>query len=234
MQQKLFKSEVVENNKLNYKFQLVKLKLIERTFLFNPGQFITLKVTNSIYRCYSLFSLPTLVPYWEMFVDISPGGPGTTYIRNLKIKDVIETLGPSGTFTCEKNSNKNYIFAATGCGLAPLKTMIENLLNSPDHPKIFLFWGLRDKKDIVLQDVLNNWTKDYPHFHYEIILSQPTEKWKGKKGHVNSHILNLVKQLPADKTSVYLSGNSEFINDNLKNLSNIKYLTDNIYYESYY
>ena len=233
MQPKFFRSEVIQNKKLNYKFNLVKFKLTGQVFSFKPGQIITLRVSGSIFRCYSIFSSPTLLPYWEIFVDITPGGLGTTFIKNLKVKDIIETSGPSGTFTCEKGNNKNFIFAATGCGLAPLKPMIENLLNSSDRSKIFLLWGLRYKKDIVLRDILDNWTKDYPHFYYEIVLSQPKGKWKGKKGYVDSYIMDITKKLPINNTSIYLSGNNEFIKSNLEGLNDVQFPTDNLHFESY-
>ena len=208
--------------------------MIDQIFSFKPGQFITLKVSNLIFRCYSIFSLPTSLPYWEIFVDITPGGPGTTFVKSLKVKDIIETSGPSGTFTCGKDNHHNFIFTATGCGLAPLKPMIENLLNSPDQPKIFLLWGLRYKNDIVLQDILDDWIKDHPHFYYEIVLSQPEGKWKGKKGYVNSHIMDLTKKLPINNTSIYLSGNSEFIKSNFESLNDVKFPTNDIHFESYY
>lgn len=233
MQSKLFRSKVIQNKKLNHKFNLVRFKLIDHVFSFKPGQFTTLKVSNSIFRCYSIFSLPTLLPYWEIFVDITPGGPGTTFIKSLKAKNIIETLGPSGTFTCKKSGNKNFIFLATGCGLAPLKPMVENLLNSSGQPKIFLLWGLRHEKDIVLKNTLDNWIKKYPNFYSETVLSQPGKKWKGKKGHVNSYIESITKNLPINETSVYLSGNSEFIKNSLENLNNLNFPTDNIYFESY-
>jgi len=233
MQQKLYKSEVVENNKLNNKFRLIKLRLTEQCYVFSSGQFITLKVSDSVYRCYSIFSTPKLIPFWEMFVDISPGGLGTKYIESLKNGDFIETLGPSGAFTCKNDTNNNFVFAATGCGLSPVKSMMEELLDSPRQLKMLFLLGLRYEKDFVIEDIMNNWTKKYSNFHYEIFLSHPDNKWKGKRGRINLAITEIAKRFMRNKTSIYLSGNSEFVKENIENLGTINYPTSNIFYESY-
>jgi CDP-4-dehydro-6-deoxyglucose reductase, E3 len=230
MQQTLFRSEVAQNQKLSYKFRLVKLKLIGNTFSFIPGQFITLKVNDSVYRCYSLFSSPSTIPYWEIFVDISPGGPGTTFIKNLKKGDIIETTKPSGVFTCKNDICRNIIFAAVGCGFAPLKAMVESKLNFPKY-KIFLLLGLRYEKDIVLKSLLDGWSKNHANFSYEIILSQPGTNWKGKRGYINASLISLIVKLPINKTSIYISGNNQFVGDTLADLSEVKFPENNIHSE---
>ncbi|KKU11122.1 MAG: 2Fe-2S iron-sulfur cluster binding domain protein 3 [Parcubacteria group bacterium GW2011_GWA1_45_7] len=233
MQALFSKSKVIENKKLNDKFHLVTLESSTPNFSFIPGQYVTMKIPPSLFRCYSIFSTPGFLPSWEIFVDIAPGGPGTTYIRNLKKGDIVETIKPTGFFTCQKDRHTNFIFAATGCGLAPYKSMIECLLDSPSNPNIVFLWGLRSEKDVVLRNIFDDWTKKYPNFRYEIVLSRPTKKWIGKQGHVNVFIVDETRKFPETETSVYLSGNSDFVEQNFAELKKIGFPKDSIHSESY-
>lgn len=232
MPKPLIESEVIKNKKLNYKFNLVQLRFVDQFPNFLPGQYVSLKVSNSISRYYSIFSSSTDLPYWSILVDITPGGPGTIYIKSLKKGGIIKTSKALGKFTLNKSQSENVIFGATGCGIAPLKPMIEKLLSS-QNKKIFLLWGLRLKRDIVLKELLDKWVKTHPNFSYNITLSKPEKTWSGKKGHINSHLIKVVKKLQVKKTSVYLTGNTGFIKNVLDGLEKIKFPVEKIYFESY-
>ena len=79
-----FKHDVVSNIKLNSKFNSIKFKSESKSFIFKTGQFVAVKVNKNIFRLYSIASEPEDLPYWNMFIDITPGGPGTTYLKSLK------------------------------------------------------------------------------------------------------------------------------------------------------
>lgn len=226
--------EVIFNKKLNEKFNLIKLKVKKGNFNFQPGQFITLKITNSIFRCYSISSSQDILPFWQMFVDVTPGGPGTSYIKKLKKGETIETSLPRGTFIYKKDGSKNIILAGTGCGIAPLLSILKSSLKNNQAANIALLWGLRFKKDIVLKDSLKNLAMKYTKFHYDIILSQPEEKWSGNTGHVQKHIIRSLYAISAKETSLYLAGNGEFIKETLKDLQKTKISPAHIYLEKCY
>lgn len=229
----LLKSTVIKNTPLNYKFHHLIFESHEPDFIFKTGQFTALKVGDNIFRSYSVASTPHRLPTWEMFVDITPGGPGTTYIRNLNPGDVIETTKPVGIFTLASNA-KNYILGATGCGLASIKPMIEELLSKNSDTNVELFWGLRFEKDIVLEDSLKTLQEKYPNFRYRISLSKPEINWSGKTGYITQHIAEVIENELAGETEVYLCGNTGLIADTKEVLQKINFPTDKIYFEKYY
>lgn len=226
----LYKHKVVSNRRLNEKFHLIKLESLNKIFLFKEGQFVRVKVKKDISRSYSLASSSNKLPYWQIFVDITPGGPGTTYLKNLKKEDIIKTSPASGQFILSKKS-ETYIFGATGCGIAPLIPMIEKLLT--ENKKIFLFWGLRYKKDITLETFLNK-CRLRGNFYPEIVLSRPESAWRGKEGYITSFILKRVKAFSSDKIAVYLSGSSEFIKETTYALTKERFPVKRIYLEACY
>ena len=144
----MLRHEVVRNEVLNDKFNLLTLRCQDK-LNFNIGQFVLLSIGKSINRAYSLASCPHELPFWKIFVDITPGGPGTTYLKNLKKGDIIQTGHPTGQFTLSL-TGETYIFGATGCGIAPFLPMIETLLDN--HKKVCLYWGLRYKKEVSLKN----------------------------------------------------------------------------------
>jgi len=228
------KHEVISNNKLNKKFNLIRLRVKKIGFNFKPGQFVTLKITDSVFRCYSISSSPDILPFWHIFVDITPGGPGTSYIKKLKPGDTIETTLPTGKFVYKKDGSKNIILAGTGCGIAPLLPILQTSLKDNLINKVLLLWGLRFKKDIVLENQLKQITKNNAKFHYKIILSRPEEKWTGNTGHIQKHIVKNTKILPPRETSIYLSGNGEFIKESLSDLKKTRSTPAQIYIEKCY
>ena len=225
----MLKHEVVSNEVLNDKFILITLKA-KGKIDFKIGQFVLIKVGKSITRAYSIASTPEELPFWKIFVDITPGGPGTTYLKKLKPKDIIETTLPSGQFILGGKSNC-YIFGATGCGIAPFIPMIESLLEK--DKKVHLFWGLRHKKEIALKHVLSDWIKN-KNFEYEVILSQPEEAWEGKTGHISQYLLNKAKSMNKTNYNIYLSGSRNFINEVSLLLQDNKIPAKKIFFEACY
>lgn len=229
--EKLFQSTVISNKKLNEKFRLIRLKVTTHGFIFKTGQFIVLKVTESVFRSYSIASLPSELPYWNILVDITPGGPGTTYLRSLKKGDIIRTSSPKGQFLLSQKMG-NYIFGATGCGLAPFLPMIKEL--STKNKNIFLFWGLRYQQDITLTNLLKSYQKLNPHFNYKIVLSQPDAGWTGKKGHITPWLLKKALPLRDQGLNIYLSGSRQFIQETSDQLKRKRIPSKKIYFEACY
>lgn len=226
--------KVISNKKLNKKFNLIRLRAKKKDFNFKPGQFITLKVTNSVFRCYSISSSADILPYWQMFVDITPGGPGTSLIKQLKKGDCIETSPPAGKFIYKKDGSKKIILAGTGCGIAPLFPILQEALENNRVNKILLLWGLRFKKDIVLENHLKQIAKNNAKFHYEIVLSRPERKWTGYTRHIQTHIVKNTKTLLSKKTSIYLSGSEKFVKESINGLKKTKPAPAQIYFEKCY
>jgi CDP-4-dehydro-6-deoxyglucose reductase len=227
-----YRSKVLDNQQLNYKFRLVRFRLEDgQSFNFDPGQFIVMKVADLTFRSYSVSSSPEELPEWEIIVDITPGGPGSQFIQNLKPGEIVETTNPRGLFVLQKDENSCFVMGATGCGIASIKPMMEELLKD-NQKKIHFFWGLRYEKDLFFTDLLESWKK-HSNFDYQIILSQPEGEWVGKTGHITEHLITFLSNCPKDQTSVYLCGSKEMIADVTKDAADIAFPDDKIYFERY-
>lgn len=229
-----FKSQVLENKKINDKFHHLKFKLEGDPFDFQTGQFVVLKVGDGLLRDYSVASTPSLLPYWEMIVDVTPGGPGTTYLKTLKVGEIVETTSPRGIFIVEDDGSETVILGATGCGIASIKPMAEEILQENPQREVCLFWGLRFNNEIFLEKIFKGWKEKYPNFNFEVVLSKPETSWEGKSGHITECIKELAGKGSKDKVSVYLCGSSQMISDVKQSLAEINFPHDKIYFEKYF
>ncbi|KKR01032.1 MAG: oxidoreductase FAD/NAD(P)-binding subunit, CDP-4-dehydro-6-deoxyglucose reductase [Microgenomates group bacterium GW2011_GWC1_39_12] len=183
---------------------------VPREMTFMPGQYATFIIDNQTRRQYS-FASPCINPKeFEIVVDVTPMGPGSKFFLEKNVGDAIEILAPLGTFYLDIPTT-SVVFIATGTGIVPFRTMIEEYLTSGGKENIVLLWGLRHEEDIFWKDILEGWQQKYPNFHYSIVLSKPSDSWQGKKGHVTEHIREEI--LTIETHTFYLCGNRHMISD---------------------
>lgn len=209
------RSSVLANEILNRKFRKLVFKLENPNagFIFKPGQFVIIKITDKIYRDYSVATLPEKLPIWEIVLDTSPNGPGCKYLSGLRPGDVIETSLPLGAFFLHNRKPEHFLMVASGCGIASIKPMMEELAKDKNN-RVTCLWGLRFEEDIFAGDL------------FEVVLSKPQKGWQGKTGHVTDHLIC------AD--AAYLCGSQAMISDVTKKLILLGMAKNKIYFEKYF
>ncbi len=104
------------------------------TFNFLPGQYINITAKSSIRRSYSIANAPQQSGKIELHIRKVPQGAMSQYwFEEAKVNDLLRFEGPLGTFCVREKPEKNIIFLATGTGIAPIKSILEHLDNSPLH-----------------------------------------------------------------------------------------------------
>ena len=161
-----FTARVSEHQLIAGSFQYLHLELLKPDRIeFQAGQYLILTIDSAkgIRRDYSIGSQPEINHAIELLVDVKPQGPGSTYLKNLKIGDQVEFVAPFGNFVVDENClkrsdlaaarsdlNKSHqlLFAATGSGISPIRSMILDLfLTKKYQGSIRLWWGMRRQED---------------------------------------------------------------------------------------
>ena len=182
-QTQLTKKINLAGNVFLFEFSLIEPKEIS----FLAGQYLILLIPSkgeTISRLYSIASPPWQKNSFELVVELFDGGVGSTYLKNLKIRDKVLFKGPAGMFTL-KETYKNKVFFATGTGIAPIRSMIMKGQKSPfdlecktksDLVKSqkFLFWGLRKKEDVYFLEEFKKIKEENKNFEFKICLSKET------------------------------------------------------------
>lgn len=216
----------------NYLVRIV----FEEKLDFVPGQYVSLKVNEAgMRRSYSVASLPGKNSI-EVLVDVTPMGVGSKFILDLKVGDEVEILGFLGRFIVDKSSLmeiETILFIATGTGISPMKSMIEDLLIHKQFAGgIRLVWGMRNEPDLYWLKEMGKLSRDFDNFKFEIVLSRPNEDWPGNRGRVGRVVSGLNLNWP--RTLAYLCGAPDMITEMEKVLVTKGVPEKQIYHEKYY
>ncbi|MCA9369931.1 MAG: hypothetical protein H6774_00380 [Pseudomonadales bacterium] len=202
------------------KFTQFKFELVEPYRLdFLAGQYVSFKVSESgDRRSYSICSSPDIKHGFELLVEILPDGLGSQYLNTLPFGSQVEILAPMGMFTLEKAPvATEYIFVATGSGVAPYFSMLQELLQvQHDTRPITLYWGLRYGEEMCWQDEFSLLAEAFENFTFHPVLSRPGEGWPLCSGRVTDCLSVHHISTEAD---FFLCGNKTMIADMTELLS---------------
>jgi acetate---CoA ligase (ADP-forming) len=198
---------------------------------YQPGQYISVKVAQSRLNAYSIAGHEK--DNFSVLIDISPGGPGSMYFKNLKVGDKINFLGPFGVFTLKpENETNKILFLGTGSGCSPLKCILESALTEKNYKnEIVLYFGLRYQNDVFWQERFNQLVEKYPNFKFKLVLSKPDETWQGQAGHITDFLKNDLQD--ASNCSAYICGNKQMIEEATNVLMEKGCPKERIYFEKF-
>ena len=124
----------------------------------------------------------------ELHVRNMENGTFTAQVfGSMKEKDILRIEGPLGTFFLREDSDKPIIFVASGTGFAPIKSIIEHIIEKKIERPISLYWGGRRPKDIYAQELAEKWANTVAHFKFIPVVSDATadDVWSGRTGLVH-------------------------------------------------
>lgn len=139
-------------------------------------------------------------------------GVCSNYVADLKPGDKVQATGPSGRrFLLPENAHEfNYVFFATGTGIAPFRGMIMELLESGYKGDIALIFGCAYRTDLIYADLFKRLDEQYDNFQYITCISRENRRPDGSKYYVQSSIIDCADQLnpifEKDNTLVYICG----------------------------
>lgn len=170
-----------------------------KLFEHKPGQCAMLCVPGVGEAMFSITSSPTNKLYQEF--SIKKCGVLTDYLHDLQVGDEIMVRGPYGNnFPVDTElKGKNLLFVAGGIGLAPLRSVINYVLdNRDDYGTVDILYGSRSADDLVqLKEIQEVWMKAKDTNVY-LTIDRPQDGWDGHVGFVPSYLKEL--NMKTDKT----------------------------------
>ena len=178
--------------------------------VYRAGQYANFMIGNNCYRSFSMASNNEFSQI-EFFIENVPGGLFTDrMLSQLNSGDELRVELPFGSFAHHDDDYMPVIIAATGTGIAPIKSMIETMSENPDCPPVSLYWGVRTEADLFLRDI-EVWSKKLEDFTYIPVLSQPSKSWSGRVGYVQDRVTEDFSDL--SEYAIYLCGSAAMIDD---------------------
>lgn len=210
-------------------------------FSYLPGQFITVHFQQDekiLKRSYSIANAPckdNRIEFAATFVD---GGPGTTFLYNLKVGDVFSLTGPYGRLVLKEEIPTRYILVATSTGITPYKSMLPELkLRLEKNPSlaVIIMEGVQYSKDLLYAKAFQDFAKAFPQqVNFMACFSRESGQ-NLRSGEYSGRVQTLFSslQLNASQDTVYLCGNPSMIDDAFQYLQEQGFQTQQIIREKY-
>jgi CDP-4-dehydro-6-deoxyglucose reductase, E3 len=178
-------------------------------FTYLPGQHVSILLEDGRPRSFSMASAPK-GNLFDLHVRRIPGGVFTEgRLPSLTPGDSLDVELPLGSFFLRKEDFRPLLMVATGTGLAPIKSILESLMDDPDCPPSLLYWGMRQPEGLYLHDAIATWTARLPEFEYRPVLSRADTSWDGRRGYVHDAVCADIEDL--SEYAIYLCGSPNMI-----------------------
>lgn len=219
---RILPARVEEKAILTNDVMIIQLKLpSNERLIFKAGQYIEFLLKNGKRRAFSIANAPHHDQTIELHLRLVPDGEFTTYaFEEMPEKTIMRFEGAFGDFQLREESTKPILMVATGTGFAPIKGMIEHMLEKQIDREVSLYWGARTLADLYQFELANAWAAKHPHIRFIPVLSQPLteDNWDGFKGYVQDAILfdfesGVLSGHALSQYEVYCCGVPEMVND---------------------
>ena len=143
-------------------------------------------------------------------------GVCSNYLCDLNVGDKVLVSGPAGKrflLPIDRNAH-DYIFMATGTGIAPFRSMCMELFDHPDGPttsQVHVVMGTPYTTDLLYDDLFCGYAEKHPNFHYHTAISRELQP-DGSKGRyvgqlIEDHFDDIFGPiLTSDRGLLYLCG----------------------------
>jgi sulfhydrogenase subunit gamma (sulfur reductase) len=156
---------------------------LREEFAFESGQFGEYSVFGVGEAPFCISSSPTRRDHLEFAVQRV--GKVTNALHRLSIGAEIGFRGPFGnSFPLDSLQGKNLVFVAGGIGMAPLRSLVWNVIDSRDkYENIDIIYGARSPNDLCFKYDLDAWDKDKT-VKMTTTVDKGDESWTGNVGFV--------------------------------------------------
>jgi Na+-transporting NADH:ubiquinone oxidoreductase subunit F len=207
--------------------------------IFKAGQYIQLQIPryeqiqSSVFRAYSIASPPSRPAKIELEIRFMPHGLGTTYVfQHLKEHDQVRFHGPHGDFFL-RDADRDILLVAGGSGMAPMKSMLEDMRDRGIRRATRYYFGARSRRDLFLVETMRRLESELADFKFIPALSTPLpeDNWSGETGLI-TEVLD--RQLPPGQAAdAYLCGPPGMIDACLAVLAGKGIPPEHIYYDKF-
>lgn len=191
---------------------------------FLPGQFLTFRLdlptatggTEQITRCYSLSDAPH-PDYYRVSIkrvpppkgsQVSPGRSSNFFHDQISVGSLLQVRAPAGHFHIDRGESP-VVLIGGGIGITPMLSMLNWCLANQPGREVWLFYGVRHGRELVMKAHLERLASAHPNFHLHVCFSDPLpEDAAGgdyqHRGRVDLDLLRM--QLPLKPYHFYICG----------------------------
>ena len=180
--------------------ELVFERMDGKPFTFRSGQWVRLVLPvkdekdRPLRRAYSVASVPSTSSRFEVIVTRVDDGRASPWLHDMPVGEKLEVKGPQGMFHRGPTAGPS-LFVATGTGVAPFRGMIHDALQAGGETPLWVLFGVRSVADALYREEFEALERQHPRLRFMLSMSRPPPEWKGRRGYLQTHVLELWKEL---------------------------------------
>jgi propane monooxygenase reductase subunit len=232
-----FKGRVTNVESLTHDIRRLEI-VTEEPLKFWAGQYVDITVPGTgVTRSFSMANPPSKGDALEFIIKIYPQGAFSALLRDsLKNGDPVEIKGPYGSCLRKEDRPGTMILLGGGSGMAPLLSILTDLVESGEQRPVRFFYGGRMRKDLFLLDRIHELGSRLKDFRFIPALSGPDIEpdWKGETGFIHQALeRHFEGQALNGDTDAYSCGPPPLIDSALPVLQKIGLQPENIFFDKF-
>jgi propane monooxygenase reductase component len=178
---------------------------------FWAGQYVDITVPGTgVTRSFSMANPPSRNSRLEFIIKMYPNGAFSSLLKDtLRIDDELQFKGPYGTCLRHENRPGPMILVGGGSGMAPLLSILTDLVESGEQRCVRFFYGARTRRDLFMLNQIHELGLRLKDFSYIPALSGPgiEADWKGETGFIHQVLERHLQREPlAGEADAYSCG----------------------------
>ena len=205
---------------------------------FHAGQFAEITLPgNGVKRSYSMANPPQETARLSFIIKTYSDGAFSKQLANtLRPGDQIALEGPFGTSFRNQNHNGPTLLVGGGSGMAPLWSILNDLVASGSERAVRLYYGARTRKDLFYLDEIAAVGAQLKDFAFIPALSEAAtdDGWDGASGFIHEVLARDFADAGRDRTlEAYVCGPPPMVDAVLPVLQKIGVDADNIHLDKF-
>lgn len=179
---------------------------------FWAGQYADITLPeHGITRSFSMANPPSEKNRLEFIIKVYPDGEFSGKLdEHVNVGDSLTLKGPYGTCVRREGNDGTVYLVGGGSGMAPLLSILQDMVESGDQRPVRFFYGARTKDDLFYTEKIRALGERLEDFEYVPALSHADDdtEWTGEKGFVHDVLSRHMSADPPDEDDdeVYTCG----------------------------
>ncbi|GAA2577867.1 FAD-binding oxidoreductase [Winogradskya consettensis] len=200
---------------------------------YRAGQYLSMECPRfqpRLWRTYSPANAPRRDNSLEFHVRaVGAGWVSSALVRRLEVGDMIRLAAPMGSMNLDRRSTRDAVFVAGGTGLAPIKSLLEELTRYNRTRWVHVFFGAKNRDDLYDLAELNRLAARYPWLSVVTACSDdPT--FSGEQGEISEVV---ARYGPWNEHDFFVSGSGRMVKATLKTLAELQVPSIRIRYDAF-
>lgn len=199
---------------------------------FRAGQYVSVECRHQprLWRVYSIANAPRKDGSLDFHVRaLGNGWVSSALVRRTKPGDMLRLGAPMGAMTLDRRSTRDIVCVAGGTGLAPIKSLIEELTQANRTRWVHVFFGARDRDDLYDLACLNRLAARYPWLSVVASCSDDRD-FVGEHGDISDVV---GRYGPWRDHDFFVSGSPTMVRATLKTLAEMQVPAIRIKYDAF-